>query len=120
MLITSGQKYYSLLYPDLTYNIILCYVHSSKLITMQKESGRIITGVHCRAHTVQVFKHLHFFELADLYQLQVNRYSLSFLKGLLPSSFKDTFTISSNQHYHSTRHSILYKLIAQNTNGSFN
>jgi hypothetical protein len=56
------------------------------------------------AHTEPIFKHLHFLKLVDLYKLQVNRYVLSFLKGLLPSSLKHIFTLSQSQHDHNTRH----------------
>ena len=80
-----------------------------------KKSVRIITGAHYRAHTAPIFKHLHFLKLVDLYQLQVNRYVLSFLKGLLPSSLKHIFTSSQNQHGHKTRHSTAYKLMVQKT-----
>ena len=105
--------YYSLIYPYLTYGIILwgaaCRVHLSKLIIMQKKSVRIITGAHYRAHTAPIFKHLHFLKLVDLYQLQINKYVLSFIKGLLPSSLRHIFTLSQNQHGHNIRHSTAYK-----------
>ena len=111
--------YYSLICPYLTYGIILwgaaSHVHLSKLIIMKIKSVRIITGAHYRAHTTPIFKHLHFLKLVDLYQLQVNKYVLSFLKVLLPSSLKHIFTLSQNQHGHNTRHSTAYKLMVQKT-----
>ena len=90
---------YSHIYPYLTYGIILwgaaCRVHLSKLIIMQKSVG-IITGAHFREHTTPIFKHPHFLRLVDFYQLQVNKYVLSFLKDLLPSSLKHIFTLLQN------------------------
>jgi len=61
-----------------------------------KQGVRIITGAHFRAHTTPIFKHPHFLRLVDFYQLQVNKYVLSFLKDLLPSSLKHIFTLSQN------------------------
>ena len=57
---------------------------------------RIITGAHYREHTAPIFN--HFFKLVDVYQLQVNKCVLSFLKDLLPSSLKHLFTLWQNQH----------------------
>ena len=54
-------------------------------------------------------------QIVDLYQLQVNKYVLSFLKGFLPSSLKHIFTISQNQHGRSTIESTAYKLMVQKT-----
>jgi len=89
--------YYSLMCPYLTYGILLwgasCHVHLSKLI---------IIGAYNRAHTIPIFKHLHFLKLV-----------LSFLKDLLPASLKHIFTLSQNQHGHNTRHSTAYKLMVQ-------
>ena len=66
---------------------------------MQK-NVRIITGAQYRAHTTLIFKHLHFLKLVDLYQLQGNKYVLSFLEGLLPS------TLNTYLDYHkNTGHS---------------
>ena len=72
---------------------------------------RIITVAHYRAHTAPIFKHLNFLKLVNLYQLQVNKYVLSFLKDLLPSSLKHIFTLSQNQHGHNTRLSTAYKWV---------
>ena len=58
---------------------------------------RIITVAHYRAHTAPIFKHLHFLKLVNLYQLQVNKYVLSFLKDLLPSTLKHIFARSQYQ-----------------------
>ena len=111
--------YYSLVYPYLTYGIILwgatCHVHLSKLSIMQKKSIRIITGSHYRAHTSPIFKCLRFLKLEDLYKLQVSICVLSFIHGLLPSSLNDIFTLAQDQHGHNTRHSKSYKLVAQKT-----
>ena len=111
--------YYSLIYPYLTYGIILwgaaCQVHLSKLIIMQKKSVRIMTGAHYRAHSAPIFKHLHLLKLVDLSQLQVNKYVLSFIKGLLPSSLTHIFTLAQNQHGHNTRHSTGYQLMVKKT-----
>ena len=58
-----------------------------------KKSIRVITGAHYRAHTAPIFKRLHFLKLVDFYQLQVNKYVLSFLNGLLASLLKHIFTL---------------------------
>ena len=98
--------YYSLIYPYLTYGIILwgaaCQPHLSKLTIMQKKSVRIISGAHFRAHTETLLKDLRLLKLADLYKLHVNKYMyvLAFIHNLLPSSLSQIFTLSKNQHLH--------------------
>ena len=111
--------YYSLIYPYLTYGIILwgaaCQSHLAKLTIMQKKSVRIISGAHFRAHTETLFKDLRLLKLADLYKLHVNKYVLAFIHNLLPSSLNHLFTLSKKQHLHTTRQSTQCKLIANKT-----
>ena len=92
--------YYSLIYPYLTYGIILwgaaCQSHLAKLTIMQKKSVRIILGAHFRAHTETLFKDLRLLKLADLYKLHVNKYVLAFIHNLLPYSLNQLFTLSTS------------------------
>ena len=111
--------YYSLIYPYLTYGIILwgaaCQSHLAKLTIMQKKSVRIISGAHFRAHTETLFKDLRLLKLADLYKLHVNKYVLAFIHNLLPSSLNQIITLSKKQHLHTTQQSTQCKLIANKT-----
>ena len=66
---------------------------------------------------ISTIQYVSLLKLVDLYQLQlpVNKYVLSFLKDLLPSSLKHIFTLSQNEHGHNTRYSTACKLMVQKT-----
>jgi len=71
----------------------------------------VIAGAHYRENTPAIFKCLQFLKLLDLYQLQVNRYVLLFIKGLLPFSLNHIFSkLTWSKH----RHSTVYKLLVKN------
>ena len=54
----------------------------------------------------QYLKILDSFKLTDLYKLLANKYVLAFIHNLLPSSLNHIlFTLSKNQHFHTTRQS---------------
>jgi hypothetical protein len=106
--------YYSLVYPYLTYGIILWgatyQVHLSKLIIMQKKIIRAIAGAKYNAHTSPIFKLSRLLKLEDIYKLHICKFVLSHIMKTLPSSLTHLFTLTQDIHSHETRHSFNYKI----------
>lgn len=106
--------YYSLVYPYLTYGIILWgatyQVHLSKLIIMQKKIIRAIAGAKYNAHSGPLFKLSRLLKLEDIYKLHTCKFVLSHIMKTLPSSLTHLFTLTQDIHSHETRHSFNYKM----------
>ncbi len=106
--------YYSLVYPYLTYGIILwgsAYeTYLSKLITTQKKIIRAITYAHYNSHSEPLFKPLNILKIPDLYKLYASKYMFSVINNSLPCPLPNIFTLAQDTHGHNTRHSKTFKL----------
>ena len=111
--------YYSLVYPYLTYGIILwgsAYdTYLSKLIITQKKIIRAITYAPYNAHSEPLFKLLNILKLPDLYKLYASKYMFSVISNSLPCPLLNIFTLAQDTHGHNTRHSKTLKLKVKTT-----
>ena len=101
------QLYYSLIYPYLTYGLILwgnTYVTNlNPLVTLQKRVVRIITFSHYDAHTSPLFKELSIIKLLDLIPLHNSLFMYDYFNNNLSPVFNDFFKSVSTVHSYNTR-----------------
>ena len=99
--------YYSLVYPFLTYGIIVwgnTYPTTLQpLYISQKKVMRIITFSRFDEHSTPLFKLLNIIKLCDLVQLHISTFMYKFHNNLLPSYFDAFFTEIRNVHSYNTR-----------------
>ena len=99
--------YYSLVYPYLTYGLILWggthKTQTKKIATLQKKAIRVITHSKYNEHTHPLFKDLKILKLSDLYSWQVSIFMHKFAHNMLPSSLSPIFTLLGNIHTYQTR-----------------
>ena len=100
-------EFYSLIYPYLTYGLLLwgnTYSSSIKpLITLQKRAMCIITFSKPDEHSEPLFKELEILKLGDLVSLHNALFLYRYHKNLLPSSFDNFFQSVSSIHQYKTR-----------------
>ena len=102
------QLYYSLIYPYLTYGLLLwgnTYSSSIKrLIMFQKRDMRTITFSKPDEHSEPLLKELEILKLCDLVILHNAHFVYQYHNNLLPSSFNSFFFQSvSSIHQYKTR-----------------
>ena len=99
--------YYSLVYPFLTYGIIVwgnTYPTTLQpLYISQKKVMRIITFSRFDEHSTPLLKLLNIIKLCDLVQLHISTFMYKFHNNLLPSYFDAFFTEIRNVHSYNTR-----------------
>ena len=104
---TLRNLYYALIYPFLTYALIVwgCTYPSTlqSLFILQKRSIRIITFSKYYEHTSMLFKSLNIIKLIDLVTFHVAVFMKKFYNKLLPSVFDDFFRSASDVHDYNTR-----------------
>ena len=73
--------YYTLLYPHLTYGILLWggsyKTYLKEIEIVQKKAIRAITNSKWNAHTNQLFKQLKMLKLSDIYNYYLSRFMFS-------------------------------------------
>ena len=101
------QLYYSLIYPFLTYGLIIwgnTYKTTLKpLIILQKKVIRIINFSNYNAHTSPLFKYLNILKLLDVVNYLTCNFLFKFNSKMLPSVFDNFFEPISSRHKYNTR-----------------
>ena len=62
--------YHSLITPHLNYGILVWGFNNTRIEKLQKQAIRIITHLHSRAHTSNLFKELNILKLEDIFNLK--------------------------------------------------
>ena len=98
--------YYTLIYPFLTYGIIIwgnTYKTTiESLFIIQKRVIRIMTFSQYTNQTTPIFNHLGFIKLHDLVYFQTALFMFRFHNHLLPDVFSNFFTPVSSVHNYNT------------------
>lgn len=101
------QLYYSLVYPYLTYCMIIwgfTYITSLRpLITLQKKALRIMTFSKFDQHSEPLFKKMGILKFQDLLSLHVLFFMYQFHHNSLPLAFDNFFQSISSIHNYQTR-----------------
>ena len=105
--------YNSLILPHLNYGALLWENNSSKLLTLQKKSVRIISGSRYNAHTYPLFKELNLLQCPDICSLQAYKFCFKLENKTLPAYFHSgIFVKSQDVHDHFVRNPDKYHLPA--------
>jgi hypothetical protein len=116
--------YYSLVYPHLTYGILLWgstyTTHISKIVIMQKKIVRAISNVGYNANSHPLFVSLEIFKLNDIYMLEIAKFMHRYVNNNLPPALSNLFTHTSNIHAHETRQSNYIRPVTCRLNVTFN
>ena len=82
---TRLKYYYSLIYPQLTYAIMIwgntAYMHLRPLVLQHKRTIRLMTDSGPRDHTTPLFKRLKLLKLTDLYEFHLLLYMHKSMKN---------------------------------------
>ena len=99
--------YYTLVYPYLTYGIILWeYItYLTKLFIIQKKIVRSILKRNYREHSHPLFTCLKLVKLNDVYELEIGKYMYNYVHRSLPHYLSDILTFTHDIHIHETRQS---------------
>ena len=101
------QLYYSLIYPYLTYGILIwgnTYKSTlNPLLILQKRAIRTITFSKFDAHSSPIFQQLQILKIYDLAFIETALFMHQFYTKQLPSSFDNFFTLLSARHPYNTR-----------------
>ena len=100
--------YYALIYPFLTYSLIVwgnTYDHSNikPLYLLQKRAVRIISFSSFLEHSSPIFKSFKIIKFFDLVKFITAVFMYKFHNQLLPSVFSNFFTPVRNIHNYNTR-----------------
>jgi hypothetical protein len=100
------QLYYCLIYPYLTYGILVwgnAYENSIKnVVILQKKVIRIINFSEYNSHTSELFKKLELMKFKDIVFLQYALFMYQFHHKIIPAVFEEFFTPTSEVHKYST------------------
>ena len=95
------QLYYSLIYPFLTYGVIIwanTYASNLKpIITLQKKAIRIMTFSKYDDHTSPLFKNLNILKFSDIIYYHNSLFLFKFHSNMLPTAFKEFFVLTSTK-----------------------
>ena len=87
--------YYSLVYPYLTYCILVWGntfpTHLQRLSVLQKKAIRVINHSAYNAHTDSIFAELGIMRFTDLYVLSVCIFVYKCIRGIYPTQFLDIY-----------------------------
>jgi hypothetical protein len=104
---TLKRLYYALVYPFLTYGILVwgCTYQTTlqPLFILQKKAVRILTNSSFHEHTSPLFKDMNFLKLCDLVSFHIALFTYKFHNQLLPPIFDSFFSTVASQHNHGTR-----------------
>ncbi len=100
--------YNSLVYPYLTYGLLLwgsmAKIHTNKIFTLQKRAVRIIAGSTFTAYTEPLFHEFSILKLDELYKLFLGIYIYKQKNQLYPQPVKRDIPQNSDFHSYNTRH----------------
>ena len=88
----------------------------NRIVILQKKIVRIISNKPFDAHTEPIFKDLQILKFSNIYLFQIGKFMYSFKDGLLPSVFKNMFSLTSQVHSYNTRNSNAFFLFSVRTN----
>ena len=101
------KLYYALLYPHITYGIVLWgatpNAQLSRLKTIQNKIIKIIGGGEWRERATPYYLQLDILKLDDVYKLEVGKLMFHNNKNNLPKPFEGYFTEAGMNHLHQTR-----------------
>lgn len=95
--------YNSLILPHLSYGILTWGTKSSRLVKLQKYAVRTITNSKYNAHTEPIFKKLKLLKIQDLYKSSALKFYFKYKNDMVPSYFKEMFTVPYHSHNYGTR-----------------
>jgi len=100
--------YYSFFYSYLNYGILLwgpsiSMGNLNRFVIMQKKAVRVIKNMSYTAHTGSSFKELKILKIQDVIDLEVLKFTYSFIHRLLPAPLLTTFELNSDIHNYNTR-----------------
>ena len=99
--------YYALIYPHLTYGLILwgsTYdVYINKVIVMQKRIVRSMVNANQYQHTLPIFEQLNLLELRDIYRMEIGKFMYKYINGDLPDPLSNIYLKTNVFHTHDTR-----------------
>lgn len=123
----SIQLYYSLIYPFLTYGLVIwgnTYDTALKPISvLQKKTMRIMTFSRYDEHSSPLFRALKILKIADVIHLQNSMLLYNYHSKILPSVFDNFFQTVASVHHYNTRlaaKSSYYIPYAKTNYGKFN
>ena len=101
------QIYYSLIYPYLTYSVIIWgntyWSNVKPLFIMQKKAIRIINFLTYQEHTFSYFKKDNFLKFGDIVKLYTALFMYQFYRDRLPVAFDDFFVLNNMKHDYNRR-----------------
>ena len=101
------QLYYSLIYPFLTYGVLLwgnTYTSTlNPLILLQKRVVRIICFAKFDDHSSPLFKNLNLLKLENLIYTTNSLFMYDYYRNVLPDAFNDFFVQIKRKHNYDTR-----------------
>jgi hypothetical protein len=99
--------YYTLVYPHLTYGIMLwgstTKSHIHKVFVMQKNLIRVISNSDYNAHTDPIFVELQVMKMSDIYALEIAKFMYNYANGNLAAPLLNIFIKTQNIHDYNTR-----------------
>ena len=114
--------YFSLVYPYLIYCITVwgsTYQTNLKgVITLQKKVIKNISNLPFNAHTDNLFRDHQILKFNDIYLFQTAKFMFLYMKGLLPNTFTNMFTLTNQIHSYDcyTRNSNCFYIFPCRTN----
>ena len=116
--------YYTLVYPYLTYGIILWgstyKTYLTKLFIIKKQIVRSILKLNYWEHSHPLFTCLKLFKLNHVYELEIGQFMYNYVHRSLPHYLSDIFTFTHDIHIHETRQTSHIRLFASLTVKSSN
>jgi len=105
------QLYYSLVYPHLTYGILLwgsAFKYKLRKIEVtQNKVVRNILNAPYNSSTATLYKHLNMLKLSDIYKIQLGKLMYDYTHAKLPRPLLDIFTPNITIHDHNTRKDLI-------------
>jgi hypothetical protein len=99
--------YYSLVYPHITYGIILWgstyNIHVNKLYVMQKRIIRTMLRTDYNEHSHPLFHQLQLLKLQDIYEIEIAKVMYKYNNHNLPNPLLNNFVDTQFIHGHQTR-----------------
>ena len=112
--------HFSLVYPYLIYCITVWgstdQTNLKRIIMLQKKVIRIISNVLFDAHTDNLFRDHQILKFTDIYLFQTTKFMFLYIKGLLPNTFSNMFTLVNQIHSYNTRNSNCFYIFPYWTN----
>ena len=111
--------YCTLILPYLSYcNLVwanTCQSHLKKLISLQNKIVRIIVGAAPRTHAEQYYYEMKLMTINDILLFQQGVFVYKTVNQIIPSCFRELFSLNKNFHNYSTRSSGCLHLASHRT-----